>query len=88
METEPIEPKPTPPLPSPRSRSGGGAVPSRPSPGQQGGGDVAVISERLQQYQQAVKQAESAGEGTKARRYKRSIGSLEQVSFRTIYGKH
>ena len=50
------------------------------SPRQQGGGSTGVISERLQQYQQALKQAESAREGTKARRYKRSIGTLEQVS--------
>lgn len=38
-----------------------------------------VVGDRLELYKQALKQAEGAGEGAKARRYKRSIASLEQV---------
>ena len=38
-----------------------------------------IVSDRLELYKQALKQAEGAGEGAKARRYKRSIASLEQV---------
>ena len=38
-----------------------------------------VVGDRLELYKQALKQAEAAGEGAKARRYKRSIASLEQV---------
>lgn len=40
-----------------------------------------VVSDRLELYKQALKQAEGAGEGAKARRYKRSIASLEQVQY-------
>ena len=41
-----------------------------------------MVSDRLELYKQALRQAEGAGEGAKARRYKRSIASLEQVQNR------
>ncbi len=80
--THPPKPDPQPspkpgPAPSPRRPLSGSStsVPKSPS----GGGAVGVVSERLQLYKQATQQAEAAGEGSKVRRYKRSITTLEQV---------
>ena len=78
------EPEPRPSLSPPK------AAPRKPSPDRSGaskppqkavsgGGDVQVVSDRLELYRQALKQAEVAGESSKARRYKRSIATLEQV---------
>ena len=78
-EPEP-EPKPSlsPPKPAPRRPSPNGSGSSK-SPQKGASGDVQVVSDRLELYKQAVRQAEEAGEGAKARRYKRSITTLEQV---------
>ena len=72
------EPQPTlsPPKPAPPSGSGSSKSPQK---GTSGGKDVQVVSDRLELYKQAVQQAEGAGEGAKARRYKRSLANLEQV---------
>lgn len=67
----------TPPTAARKSSSGTGASKSK-SVGL-GGGDVEAVSERLSLYQHGIRQAESAGEGSKARRYKRSLGILEKV---------
>lgn len=79
MEVETTPPEPSPkkiPAPSPRRPlHGNTASPKSPS----GGGAVGGVSERLELYKQAVQQAEAAGEGSKVRRYKRSITTLEQV---------
>ena len=84
-EAEP-EPKSSlsPPKPAPRqpSPSGGGPTKSPQRRGASGGGEAQVVSDRLELYKQALRQAEGAGEGAKARRYKRSIASLEQVQNR------
>ena len=41
--------------------------------------DVRAIQERLQLYQEALKTAESQGDSSKARRYKRSIGNMDDM---------
>ena len=80
----PSKPQPSQPAPKPAPRkpaSGGGLSksPQKGASGGGGGGDAQVVSDRLELYKQALKQAEGAGEGAKARRYKRSIATLEQV---------
>lgn len=82
-EPEP-QPKPSlsPPKPAPRkpSPNGSGFSASKsPQKGASGGQDVQVVSDRLELYKSALRQAEGVGEGAKARRYKRSIATLEQV---------
>ena len=73
------------PKPAPRKPpTSGGSSSTSPQKGASGGGGgggggVQVVSDRLELYKQALNQAEAAGEGSKARRYKRSIASLEQV---------
>ena len=44
-----------------------------------GGGVVSQVSERVENYRQAIRQAEAAGEASKVRRYKRFMTTLEQV---------
>ena len=79
VEPEPPKPQAS-PKPAPRKPTNGSGSSKSPQKGASGGGgDVQIISDRLELYKQAVKQAEGAGEGAKARRYKRSITSLEQV---------
>ena len=87
METE----EATPPKPSPMPKKSPAPSPRKPSAGNDSsasvprslsgkvGGAVGEVSERLDLYRRAVQQAESAGESSKVRRYKRSITSLEQV---------
>lgn len=80
MEVETTHPEPSPrqvPAPSPRRPLSGNSGPVSKSPS--GGGAVGAVSERLELYKRAVQQSEVAGESSKARRYKRSITTLEQV---------
>ena len=88
MEREATPPKPSPrkaPPPaagkSPQSSSSASRVSSGGSSAGSGvGGAVGTVSERLDMYKHAIQNAESAGEGSKVRRYKRSLATLEQVS--------
>lgn len=73
-----LAPKPAPRKP-PMSGGSSSTSPQKGASGGSGGGNVQVVGDRLELYKQALKQAEAAGEGAKARRYKRSIASLEQV---------
>lgn len=58
------------------------AVPPVPAPKPRGGGagKEGVVMDRLRLYQQAKAEAEMGGDTSKARRYKRAIDTIEQVS--------
>ena len=75
-----------PPAAPPKSGSGTKVSPSK-SMGDEGG-DVKAVSERLSLYQQGLQQAEATGESSKARRYKRSLDSLEKVGKYIINKSH
>lgn len=85
MEVDTSPPAPSPkkksPTPSPRKppSSVGSSSSSSSTSVSKGGGAVGEVSDRLDLYRRAVQQAESAGEGSKVRRYKRSLATLEQV---------
>ena len=82
------EPEPEPkPVPSPRRPLKTNPPPAVSSttptsqPQQKVGGSVGMVTERLDIYKQAIREAESAGDSGKARRYKRGLTTLEQVSW-------
>lgn len=54
---------------------------SRPQPVTEARESVKMVSQRLDIYKQAINEAEIAGEGGKAKRYKRGRDTLEQVCF-------
>ena len=65
-----------------------GPVAAKPSPSPrgsltpevaQGDGPLQTISERTALYRQALAEAESAGDGSKVRRYKRGLETLEEM---------
>lgn len=84
MKVEPTpSPPPKSPAPSPRKSPGNGnsaSVSKVPSNHGGGAGAVGEIVDRLDLYKRAKTQAEAAGENSKVRRYKRSIGTLEEVN--------
>ncbi|XP_046857316.1 coiled-coil and C2 domain-containing protein 1-like [Xenia sp. Carnegie-2017] len=54
------------------------AVPGKELP-KQSGGDVVVITERKAMYETAIANAEKAGDGGKARRFKRGLKTIDKM---------